>query len=297
MKQGIFLLIVLIGVGLTTVYFQRSIVRAWPGNGIMGLHSVASSVVTADRSTLEKQSSPSAIPEEANTPNRTEAAESPEPTDTVSEYFPDFDDEDSNASSETYTVTKVIDGDTLEVNDQDKAVRIRLIGVNTPEELDPRKGLQCYSVEAAQAVKGILEGSQVTLEADASQSEKDAYGRLLRYVYSEDGTLINEWLLQNGYAKEYTFIKPYHYQADFRAAQAEAKAQKRGLWQDQTCQGKATIQNKNCKIKGNINADGRKVYHLPGSQFYSRTVINPAQGERWFCSEADAQQSGWSKSH
>lgn len=48
-------------------------------------------------------------------------------------------------------------------------------------------------------------------------------------------------------------------------------------------------------IKGNINAKGERIYHMPGQQAYSVTRINPAKGERWFCSEAEASAAGWRK--
>ncbi len=50
-----------------------------------------------------------------------------------------------------------------------------------------------------------------------------------------------------------------------------------------------------CRIKGNISANGR-IYHVPGQRFYSRTIIDPSGGERWFCTEADARAAGWRKS-
>ena len=50
-----------------------------------------------------------------------------------------------------------------------------------------------------------------------------------------------------------------------------------------------------CKIKGNINAKGERIYHMPGQQAYSVTRINPAKGECWFCSEAEASAAGWRK--
>jgi hypothetical protein len=51
-----------------------------------------------------------------------------------------------------------------------------------------------------------------------------------------------------------------------------------------------------CNIKGNISFSGEKIYHLPGQKYFSRTVINPLKGERWFCSEADARAAGWRRS-
>jgi hypothetical protein len=53
-----------------------------------------------------------------------------------------------------------------------------------------------------------------------------------------------------------------------------------------------------CNIKGNISySTGEKIYHVPGQQYYSRTKINTAYGERWFCSEAEAIRAGWRKSY
>jgi hypothetical protein len=52
-----------------------------------------------------------------------------------------------------------------------------------------------------------------------------------------------------------------------------------------------------CVIKGNISYNtGERIYHIPGQEFYSATRINGASGERWFCSEAEAQAAGWRKS-
>ena len=48
-----------------------------------------------------------------------------------------------------------------------------------------------------------------------------------------------------------------------------------------------------CQIKGNISAKGERIYHVPGQRSYNQTKISPAKGERWFCSEAQAQAAGW----
>ncbi len=59
----------------------------------------------------------------------------------------------------------------------------------------------------------------------------------------------------------------------------------------------AGIASEKCAIKGNINAKGKRIYHLPGGKWYDRTRIDPAKGERWFCSEAEARAAGWRKAH
>jgi hypothetical protein len=80
----------------------------------------------------------------------------------------------------------------------------------------------------------------VRLEADASQGERDTYGRLLRYVWREDGLHFNDWMIRNGYAFEYTYNKPYKYQATFKEAQRYASDNNLGLWSPATCDGEAS---------------------------------------------------------
>lgn len=60
--------------------------------------------------------------------------------------------------------------------------------------------------------------------------------------------------------------------------------------------GAAAVQQPGCDIKGNVTRDGGRVYHVPGGRFYASTQIDPANGERWFCSEAEAREAGWRKS-
>lgn len=110
-----------------------------------------------------------------------------------------------------------------------------MIGVDTPETLDPRKPVGCYGPEASAETKRLLEGKQVTLEADLSQGDRDKYGRLLRYVYlpgtdTTFSTFLNLYLIEEGFGREYTYSKPYKYQDDFIAAQRDAEKYKRGLW-------------------------------------------------------------------
>lgn len=129
----------------------------------------------------------------------------------------------------TYKVLSVTDGDTLHVLIDGKDETVRLIGVDTPETVDPKKPVQCYGPEASSHTKELLQGKQVTLEADPTQGDRDKYGRLLRYVYLE-GENINQELLLDGYAREYTYDKPYAQQEAFLGAQSHAQWGKLGLW-------------------------------------------------------------------
>ena len=87
-------------------------------------------------------------------------------------------------------VTKVVDGDTFWVADgSEKGLKIRLIGVNTPETVHPQKPVEYYGREASDYVKSILTGSKVKLQFDVNRT--DRYGRTLAYVYLKDGTFLN----------------------------------------------------------------------------------------------------------
>ncbi len=89
--------------------------------------------------------------------------------------------------------------------------------------------------------------------------------------------------------------------------EAEAQAVRRGIWGSEFVKprewrrGKRIAANDNapgqCRIKGNINRKGERIYHLPGGKWYDRTRIDPAKGERWFCTEAEARAAGWRKSN
>lgn len=132
-------------------------------------------------------------------------------------------------------VTKIIDGDTLMVKINDKIETIRLIGVDTPETVDPRKTVQCFGKEASGKAKELMENKRVRLEADTTQTDRDKYNRLLRYVYLEDGTLINKKLIEEGFGFEYTYQIPYKFQAEFKEAQKIAEERKMGMWADGVC--------------------------------------------------------------
>jgi micrococcal nuclease len=136
-----------------------------------------------------------------------------------------------------YNVVKVVDGDTIDVSINGETKRLRLIGINTPETVDPRTAVQCFGKEASDKAKELLTGKKVSLEADSTQGELDKYSRLLRYVFLEDGTNFNLYMIKEGYAYEYTYNTPYKYQVEFKAAQVYAKTNNKGLWSPSTCNG------------------------------------------------------------
>lgn len=150
-------------------------------------------------------------------------------------------------------VVKVVDGDTITVrkgiDDISLKQTIRLIGINTPETVDPRKKVECFGREASAKAKELLLGKMVRLEYDKTQDTKDKYGRGLAYVYvhSREGDhtyatntkdteiFFNKYMIASGYAYEYTYDKPYKYQKEFKEAQRNAEVGKLGLWAEDAC--------------------------------------------------------------
>lgn len=142
----------------------------------------------------------------------------------------------TNNSQDYYSVVKVVDGDTFEVQIGNKKEKVRFIGVDTPEVVDPRKPVQCFGREASNFAKKILTDKKVRLEKDPTQGDRDKYNRLLRFVYLEDGTFFNKLLISEGYAHEYTYhSNPYKYQEEFIQAARDARENSRGLWAPNAC--------------------------------------------------------------
>ena len=135
-----------------------------------------------------------------------------------------------------YVVTKVIDGDTLSIDMNGIKETLRLIGINTPETVDPRKPVECFGKEASTKANELLSGKRIRVEKDPTQGERDKYGRLLAYVYREDGLFFNKRMIEDGYAYEYIYNLPYKYQAEFKEAQHTAEAGKKGLWAPGVCE-------------------------------------------------------------
>lgn len=122
-------------------------------------------------------------------------------------------------------VKAAVDGDTLELAD---GTRVRYIGVDTPETVHPSKPVQCFGREASAFNHSLVDGKPVRLARDISDTDK--YGRLLRYVYLEDGTFLNLELVRRGYANVVTYPPDVAHAAEFQAAMAEARTAGRGLW-------------------------------------------------------------------
>ena len=237
------------------------------------------------------------------------------------------------AGGERARVVRVVDGDTVVVDRGRGPERLRYIGMNAPELHVATGGpADCFATAASERNRSLVDGREVVLERDVS--ETDRYGRLLRYVWV-DGTMAGETLVREGYAHAATFPPDVRYQDRLRAAEREARSRDAGLWsacRATPARGSPTSPHTSSStpvrsaialetasprpttspplggqvcdfsgtdrplIKGNINAKGERIYHVPGGAFYERTVIDESQGERWFCTEAEATAAGWRRS-
>ncbi len=128
-----------------------------------------------------------------------------------------------------YHVTKVVDGDTIEVSAGGAADKVRFIGVDTPETSDPRKPVQCFAQAAKSKTTSLLTDQNVKLVPDPEDSDRDKYHRLLRYVYLPDGTLINAELVKQGYAFAYK-VFPFTKLDEFTTLEQQARTAGAGLW-------------------------------------------------------------------
>lgn len=127
-------------------------------------------------------------------------------------------------------VTHLVDGDTMDVEIGGEELRIRMIGFDTPESVDPRRPVECFGKEASAHLEDLApEGTRVRIERDAEQT--DRYGRTLAYVYrASDGLFLNERMLLDGYAHTLSIPPNVTYADRFRQAERQARTAGRGLW-------------------------------------------------------------------
>ncbi len=194
-----------------------ALVTALPATSVLTTVAVAP---TNAKPTLAPTSVPSAPPTATTGPQpmisrATATAPAPPPTSVASSMLAPPPDLPSAP------VVRVVDGDTVDVRLDGQVARLRLIGIDTPETVDPRKPVQCFGREASAKAHELLDGQTITVEADTTQDDVDRYGRLLRYIWLPDGRLFNQEMIGQGYAFEYTYRVPYKYQAEFKQAERE----------------------------------------------------------------------------
>jgi endonuclease YncB( thermonuclease family) len=186
----------------------------------------------------------------------------------------------------------VVDGDTLEVDGE----RIRLEGIDAPEHAQTcgRRWIGTWKcgLAAADALARLTAGRRV----DCASAGRDKYGRMLGWC-SIDGRDLNALLVREGLA--WAFVK---YSEKYKGVEAEARLAKVGIWQGEAEPAweyrakKWTVAEQvapqGCAIKGNITEHGH-IYHMPWSPWYGKVKVDPAKGEQWFCTEAEAAQAGF----
>lgn len=135
---------------------------------------------------------------------------------------------------ESALVKRTVDGDTLSVIVGEIEEKVRLLGINTPETVDPRRAVECYGKEASKQIDQLVTGRRVILVPDPTNDDRDKYGRLLRYVYLEDGTFVNEWMVEHGYAFAY-ITYPFQFKNSFVNLERIARSNELGLWNSAVC--------------------------------------------------------------
>lgn len=203
----------------------------------------------------------------------------------------------SQAFADLFGQARVIDGDTIELEGQ----RVRLHGIDAPESKQRcqeknRKSYPCGKL-ATNALSSFVRGKQLRCEG----RERDRYGRLIAKCFIKKID-INEQMILNGWALAYR-----KYSHDYIQQESVAKKFKQGIWKGDFTQPWQWRRGKrladfsetdliSCTIKGNVNAKGERIYHLPGGQFYERVKIKPDQGDRCFKTEAEARAAEFRRS-
>jgi endonuclease YncB( thermonuclease family) len=151
-----------------------------------------------------------------------------------------------------FKVLKVVDGDTISVDVRGKKEVVRLLGIDTPESVDPRKPVQCFAKEATNKLKTFIDGKSVILVDDSTQGNRDKYGRLLRYVYLSDNvrTFVNGEMIKQGYAFSYKQY-PTKMLDRFNSFEKYAREHNLGLWG--ACSSDEMTSKASTKKSANLN--------------------------------------------
>lgn len=223
-------------------------------------------------------------------------------------------------------VTDIIDGATIELESGGQTYRVRYLGVHLPEQGVIDESGNSLLRSALDYNRFLVGGREVELVR--GQIDTDQQGNLLRYVYV-GGELVNKTIIANGYATVSEFPSTFKFQTDFLIAEENARSDQRGVWtpnlpdvsdppseqplptrvaafgggtlplppgvgRSEFCEFTGTSQP---AIKGNVDLQtGERVFHVPGSLLYKTTIIDVSQGDRWFCTESEALNSGWRRS-
>lgn len=151
-------------------------------------------------------------------------------TETKTNIYEDI----SNKNNLLVLVQEVIDGDTIRIfYNKDTIEKVRIIGIDTPETVDPRKPVECFGKEASQKMKELVEGRTVKLVLDTINDKRDKYNRLLRYIYLDNKDVGAE-MIKQGYAYAYT-VYPFEKLKEYKEYEQQANKNSLGLWAPGIC--------------------------------------------------------------
>ncbi|SHQ46007.1 thermonuclease family protein [Mycobacteroides abscessus] len=130
------------------------------------------------------------------------------------------------------TVVKVVDGDTADIQSQARGrLRIRIVGINTPEVKKPGYSVGCGGPEASNFAKELLAGQQVTVVLDPSQDAHDRWGRTVAALFLADGRNFSVESAAAGHAHSYVYNRrPSRWAEEIRAAEQRAREASKGFW-------------------------------------------------------------------
>ena len=205
-------------------------------------------------------------------------------------------------------VVKVISGNFIQL---DNGSKVKLLGINIPKknkesEIDIET---CFEAESQKFLESLLVGRQIFLRAD--RIDFDGHGTLLRYIYlpswrkNSDELLVNQYLIERGYAKSHWSGKNEYFKKEFESLQTEIYANPKGAWRQcvqRTLNEESKTDNEEnplvyddaCRIKGNISGTKSKPikkYHTPKSPWYKR-ITKP---EKCFETSEAAETEGFVK--
>ncbi len=205
----------------------------------------------------------------------------------------------SEPEGDKVKVVRVVDGDTIVVRFQNgRYEKVRLIGINTPETVDPRRPVQYFGKEASKYTKKHLLGKTVYLQYDWQL--RDKYGRLLAYVFLPDGTFFNAKIIKDGYAFAFTRY-PFKYMELFRKLEREAREHGRGLWGPGSPYLKERKKHRKKKWHGKLyrfdRILGKYVASRRGKYFYSpycrESMRIKPKNRVWFQTWQEAVEAGY----
>ncbi|WP_375282251.1 thermonuclease family protein [Pseudooctadecabacter sp.] len=184
---------------------------------------------------------------------------------------------------------RVVDGDTIRVGDQ----TVRLHGIDAPEHDQTCEDRQGRAWPCGAFVSERVHARYDGKSAICDVIDVDQYGRNVAKCYV-DGRDIGDDIVAEGWAEAYR-----RYSMDYDLTEKGAQVRGVGIWAGQMqspsafrAEQRGQTPSGDCIIKGNISGSGQ-IYHMPHNRDYAATRINEGRGERWFCSEAEAQAAGW----